>query len=74
VVFEVFLGAVVSYYAFKTYNLWLLAVSFAMMATPVWIVFKDRKAVRWVTSIPFAVTSTVTLMIGITLLQESLMK
>ncbi|EKD29217.1 MAG: polysaccharide synthase [uncultured bacterium] len=69
---ELILGLSLSFYAFKTYNLWLLSLALAMIITPFWLRTRPNALLMVLSSIPFFMTSVITFLIGITLIQDML--
>ena len=70
VLVEMFIGIFLIIFALTTYNLWLVSLGTAFLLTRLVISWADRKIVKALIPVPFAVTVVIMFFIGITILQN----
>ncbi|MCG2711352.1 MAG: glycosyltransferase [Candidatus Omnitrophica bacterium] len=67
---EMFAGAGLIAFAFYTYNLWLVSLGTAFALTFAVIYWQEKKIVKVLIPVPFAVTAAIMFFIGITIFQN----
>jgi len=67
---EMLIGIFLIIFAFATYNLWLVSLGAAFMLTLVFMSWENKRIIKALMPVPFAVTVAIMFFIGITILQN----
>jgi len=67
---EFILGLILMYFAFATYNLWLVSLGFAFMLTFLFLRIKSKRFTKFFIPVPFLVTVMIMFFIGVTIIKN----